>query len=233
MRNRWILTTAASGLVLAGYWHASASGPEGFEDPVVRESYGMGAMIGDRLRSDVTDVDPAAFLKGLGDAMEARELSLTPEQISEAVTGYEERRVAAFEARLRSLAKKNADEGAAFRATFGEKEGVTTLPSGLQYKVLAQGKGEVPDGEATVRVHYRGHLIDGTEFDSSYELGEPARFSLHRVIPGFSEALSQMPEGSTWKVVVPPELAYGEQGAGPRIEPNSTLVFELELIEVV
>lgn len=233
MRNRWITMTAAGGLVLAAFWQAGASGPEGLEDPLTRESYGMGALIGGHLRGDVIDVDPAAFLEGLGDAMQGRELSLAPEQIVEAVSSYEARRVAAFEEGIRKLASENASAGEAFRTAFAEEEGVTTLASGLQFKVLESGEGKIPGADATVRVHYRGNLIDGTEFDSSYGLDEPARFALAGVIPGFSEALRQMSVGSKWKVVVPPELAYGEQGMGGRIEPNTTLVFELELIEIV
>ena len=233
MRNRWITMTAASGLVLAAFWQAGVSNSEGLEGPLIRESYGMGALIGGQLRTDIRDVDAAAFLQGLGDALEGRELSLAPEEVAEAVAGYEARRTAAFEAQVRTVASENASAGEAFRGAFAEEEGVTTLESGLQFKVLEVGEGDVPGAQATVRVHYRGSLIDGTEIDSSYDLGEPARFSLARAIPGFSEALSQMPVGSKWKVVVPPELAYGERGMGARIEPNATLVFELELIEIV
>jgi len=233
MRNRWITVTAASGMVLAAFWQAGASGAKALEDSLVRESYGMGALIGGQLRGDVSDVDPTAFLEGLGDALEGRELALAPEEIAQVVADYEARRVAAFQQEIRQLASENAQAGEAFRAAFAEEDGVTTLESGLQFKVLAAGDGDVPKADATVRVHYRGSLIDGTEFDSSYGWGEPAKFPLARVIPGFGEALSQMPVGSKWKVVVPPELAYGEQGMGERIEPNATLVFELELIEIV
>jgi len=233
MRNRWITVTAVGGLVLAAFWQAGASGPEGFEDSLVRESYGMGALIGGQLRGDISDVDPAAFLDGLGDALKGRELALAPEEIAEAVSDYEARRVAAYEESIRELASENARAGEAFRTAFAEEDGVTTLESGLQFKVLSAGEGDVPEANATVRVHYRGSLIDGTEFDSSYGLAEPAKFPLARVIPGFTEALSQMPVGSKWKVVLPPELAYGERGMGERIEPNATLIFELELIEIV
>ena len=136
MRNRWITMTTASGLVLAAFWQAGVSNSEGLEDPLIRESYGMGALIGGQLRTDIRDVDAAAFLEGLGDALEGRELSLVPEEVAEAVAGYEARRTAAFEAQVRKVASKNASAGEAFRGVFAAEEGVTTLESGLQFKVL-------------------------------------------------------------------------------------------------
>ena len=233
MRIRWITTTAIAGMAMAGCWQADASGPEGLEDPIARQSYGMGALVGSQLSQDITGVETSAFVKGLSDAMEGRDLALDIPQLAAAVSDYEAGRQAAFEAQIQALSQENATSGKTFREAFAAEEGVTTLASGLQYKVLKQGDGENPAPDATVSVHYRGSLIDGTEFDSSYAQGEPVRIPLARVIPGFSEALSRMSVGSKWKVVVPPELAYGEQGAGPQIAPNSTLVFELELIEVV
>ncbi|HJO24583.1 MAG: FKBP-type peptidyl-prolyl cis-trans isomerase [Myxococcota bacterium] len=232
MRTRWITMTAISGMALAGCWQAGASAPEGLEEPIARQSYGMGALVGSQLSQDITGVDRAAFVRGLSDAMEGRELALDAPELTAAVADYEAGRQAAFEEQIQAVAEENANSGKAFRDAFATEDGVTTLASGLQYRVLKEGEGENPAPDATVRVHYRGSLIDGTEFDSSYAQGEPVQFPLARVIPGFSEALSRMSVGSKWKVVVPPELAYGEQGAGPHIEPNSTLVFEIELIEV-
>jgi len=232
MRIRWITMTAISGMVLAGCWQAGATAPEGLEDPIAQQSYGMGALVGSQLSQDITGVETAAFVKGLTDAMEGRELALDVPQLAAAISDYEARQQAAFEQQMQAVAQENAASGQTFRNSFATEEGVTTLASGLQYKVLKQGDGENPAPDATVQVHYRGSLIDGTEFDSSYAQGEPVRFPLARVIPGFSEALSRMSVGAKWKIVVPPELAYGEQGVGTHIAPNSTLVFEVELIEV-
>ena len=122
--------------------------------------------------------------------------------------------------------------GAAFLAENGKKEGVTTLPSGLQYKVIEEGAGATPTLESTVTVHYKGTLVDGKEFDSSYSRNEPATFPVGGVIPGWTEAMQLMKEGAKWQIVIPSELAYGERGAGPVIGPNSTLLFEVELIKV-
>ena len=129
------------------------------------------------------------------------------------------------------LGEKNKQEGAAFLAENKKKQGVKTLPSGLQYKVIKEGTGKMPKATDTVVTQYKGTLVNGKEFDSSYKRGEPATFPVNGVIRGWTEALQLMKEGSTWQIVVPPELAYGEQGAGP-IGPNATLIFEVELISV-
>jgi FKBP-type peptidyl-prolyl cis-trans isomerase FklB len=127
---------------------------------------------------------------------------------------------------------KNLKEGKAFLAENGKKEGVTTLPSGLQYKVIREGTGVSPKATDNVTVHYKGTLIDGTEFDSSYKRNEPATFRTDRVIPGWTEALQLMKPGGRWQLFIPANLAYGERGAGSRIGPNSALVFEVELVKV-
>jgi FKBP-type peptidyl-prolyl cis-trans isomerase FklB len=130
------------------------------------------------------------------------------------------------------LGAKNKTEGEAFLAANAKKEGVVTLPSGLQYQILTEGQGENPKATDQVTVQYRGTLIDGTEFDSSYSRGQPATFRLNQVIKGWTEALQLMKPGAKWKLFVPAALAYGDKGAGPKIGPNSTLIFEVELISV-
>jgi FKBP-type peptidyl-prolyl cis-trans isomerase FklB len=132
----------------------------------------------------------------------------------------------------RKLAEKNKKEGEAFLAENGKKEGVVTLPSGLQYKVIQSGKGKTPKSTDTVETNYRGTLIDGTEFDSSYKRGQTATFPVNGVIAGWTEALQKMKEGDKWQLFVPSNLAYGERGAGREIGPNATLLFEVELIAV-
>ena len=129
-------------------------------------------------------------------------------------------------------ATDNRDEGEAFLAQNAERDGVVTLPSGLQYEVLAQGDGATPRRRSTVVVHYDGTLVDGTPFDSSFSRGEPLRFRLDQVIPGWREALRRMRVGDKWRLFIPADLAYGDQGAGPLIRPDSALIFEVELLEV-
>jgi FKBP-type peptidyl-prolyl cis-trans isomerase FklB len=133
---------------------------------------------------------------------------------------------------FKEQAAKNLSESKAFLAENGKKEGIKTLPSGLQYKVFAEGSGKMPKAEDTVTVNYKGTLIDGTEFDNSYKRGQPATFQVKGVIKGWTEALQLMKEGSKWQFFIPPDLAYGEGGAGRSIPPNSTLIFEVELISV-
>ncbi len=136
-----------------------------------------------------------------------------------------------FEAEAQGVTDNRA-QGEAFLAESAQREGVVTLPSGLQYEVLEEGDGATPRRRSTVVVHYSGTLIDGTPFDSSYSRGEPARFPVNRVIPGWTEALQLMQVGDKWRLFIPADLAYGDRGAGPVIGPGSTLIFEVELIEV-
>ena len=150
----------------------------------------------------------------------------------EAFTAYQKELETQYEAKAKAEGEKNLKAGEAFLAENGKKEGVVTLPSGLQYKVIAAGAGKKPTAKDTVSVHYRGTLIDGKEFDSSIGRGEPATFPVSGVIPGWTEALQLMQEGAKWQVFVPAKLAYGERGAGPMIGPNSTLIFDVELIKI-
>jgi FKBP-type peptidyl-prolyl cis-trans isomerase FklB len=133
---------------------------------------------------------------------------------------------------MKLAGEKNQKAGEAFLAENKKKEGVVTLPSGLQYKILKAGEGKKPTAEDTVVCNYRGTLIDGTEFDSSYKRGEPATFPVRGVIKGWTEALQLMPVGSKWQLFIPPTLAYGERGAGAQIGPDATLIFEVELISI-
>jgi FKBP-type peptidyl-prolyl cis-trans isomerase FklB len=133
---------------------------------------------------------------------------------------------------MQKLSEKNKADGEKFLVENGKKEGVKTLPSGLQYKEIAPGTGKSPKTTDTVTTHYKGTLIDGTEFDSSYKRGEPVSFPVSGVIAGWTEALQLMKEGAKWQLFVPPNLAYGERGAGREIGPNATLIFEVELISI-
>jgi FKBP-type peptidyl-prolyl cis-trans isomerase len=177
-----------------------------------------------------TDLDAEVLSAAIRDALSGKESRLTDEEMLAAVASLQERTVAAMQASIKEKAQKNLAEGEKFLAENKTKEGIKTTDSGLQYKVLEEGEGPSPKAGDTVTVHYRGTLVDGTEFDSSYQRGEPATFPLTGVIPGWTEALQLMKKGSKWVLFIPSELAYGERGAGNRIPPNSTLIFEVEMI---
>jgi FKBP-type peptidyl-prolyl cis-trans isomerase FklB len=202
---------------------------ESLQDKV---SYGIGLRIGKDFKSQQVELNPDLLMKGIEDGLAGTEPLLSDAQIRETMVAFQQEMMEREKTRLEEASVKNAEEGKKFLEENAKKEGVVTLPSGLQYKVITEGSGKQPSSEDTVKVHYRGTLVDGTEFDSSYSRNEPAEFPVGGVIPGWTEALQLMKEGSKWQLVLPPELAYGERGAGPRIGPNATLVFEVELLEV-
>jgi FKBP-type peptidyl-prolyl cis-trans isomerase FklB len=157
---------------------------------------------------------------------------MTEQEVNETMMNFQKDMMAKQQARMKELGEKNKKEGEAFLAENKKKEGVITLPSGLQYKVMKEGDGKTPIVNDVVTVHYRGTLIDGKEFDSSYTRGQPASFPVKGVIPGFSEALQLMKTGSKWQLFIPSNLAYGERGAGDEIGPNAALIFDIELISI-
>jgi FKBP-type peptidyl-prolyl cis-trans isomerase FklB len=193
-----------------------------------KTSYIIGMDIGNNLKKQSIDVDPNILAKGVKDALAGGKPLLTEQEIRETMTAFQKEMMAKQEV----VAKKNKEQGDAFLAENKKKEGVKTLPSGLQYKVIKAGTGKKPKLSETVMAHYRGTLIDGTEFDSSYKRGQPATFQVSGVIPGWTEALQLMEEGAKWRLFIPSNLAYGERGAGGVIGPNATLVFEIELISI-
>lgn len=195
-------------------------------------SYGIGMSMGRDFASQKIEVDPAILAQGIKDTLAGGPTLLTDEEAQTTLMNFQQEMMAKQEAEVQAMGEKNQTAGAAFLAENGKKEGVVTLPSGLQYKILTEGTGKSPAKEDTVTVNYRGTLIDGTEFDSSYKRGEPATFPVGGVIPGWTEALQLMKEGAKWQLFIPADLAYGERGAGPVIEPNSALVFEVELVSI-
>jgi FKBP-type peptidyl-prolyl cis-trans isomerase len=195
-------------------------------------SYGIGMNIGKSLKKDAVDVDADLLVKGLKDSLSGGTTLLSEEEYRATLTALQKEMMEKQAEAAKALAEKNKKEGEAFLAENGKKEGVVTLPSGLQYKVIKSGTGKTPKAGDTVETHYRGTLIDGTEFDSSYTRGQTATFPVNGVIPGWTEALQKMKEGDKWQLFVPSVLAYGERGAGRDIGPNSTLIFEVELIAV-
>ncbi len=197
-----------------------------------RYSYILGLDVGQSLGNLDTELDLDVLRRGIEDALEGRERAMSDEEIQATRAALMQQVQAQAQERARAQAETNRQAGAEFLAENAEREGVEVTDSGLQYEVIEAGDGERPGAEDTVTVHYRGTLIDGTEFDSSYSRGEPATFPLNGVIPGWTEGLQLMPVGSTYKFYVPSELAYGERGAGQAIGPNSTLVFDVELLEI-
>jgi FKBP-type peptidyl-prolyl cis-trans isomerase len=197
-----------------------------------KNSYAIGMNIGKGLQRDSVDVDPAILLRGLKDAMSGGTTLLT-EQEAQTLLMALQNEVRKKQMELRQQASVvNKKEGEAFLAENKTKEGVVTLPSGLQYKILKEGDGPRPSADDAVICNYRGTLLNGTEFDSSYKRGQPATFAVKQVIKGWTEALQLMPVGSKWLLFVPSDLAYGERGAGGVIGPNSTIVFEMELVSI-
>jgi len=197
-----------------------------------KASYGIGMNMGGQLADARDRLDRAALMRGIEDALQGNEPALPGEEIDAALQAFgEEIEAVAAEERMRT-AEENIAAGEAYLAENGAREGVITAASGLQYEVLRQGDGERPVIENSVRLHYRGTLIDGTEFDSSYERGQPVVFEAGGLIAGFTQALLLMPVGSHYRIVIPAEIAYGPGGSGS-ITPNSTLIFEIELLEIV
>ncbi len=193
-----------------------------------RFSYLAGMQVGESFLRDGLDIDPQAFTRAVRDVLTGAEPLLSEDQVREVMA---ERRRSVSESRQDLIAEK-ADAEAAFLAAQGERPGMEALDSGVLYQVLEPGDGPSPAADGRVTVHYRGTLSDGTVFDSSHERGEPATFELARVIPGWRQALTRMPEGATWRIVIPSELAYGETGVGGVIGPGEPLVFEVQLLEV-
>ena len=187
-------------------------------------SYTLGINLGKQLKQNDVNLDFDLYMKGLKDALEGKPLLLTEDQTRQVMTDFQK------ELRDRQM-DKGKKEGEAYLAANKLKEGVLTTASGLQYKIITKGKGKVPTTNDTVITHYRGTLIDGTEFDNSYKRSEPATFPVTGVIKGWTEALTMMPVGSKWQLVISSELAYGERGR-PSIPPNSTLLFDIELIGI-
>ena len=199
------------------------------ESNLQRVSYMIGLQIGQTLRRQGLDrIDAAALAAALNDVFEDRRPRLTIEEMQAAQTEFQ----AGLATRQTQQAAVNLATGQAFFASNTENEGVVQTPDGLQYRILRTGDGAMPAADDRVVVHYRGRLLDGTEFDSSYGRGEPAEFMLDAVIPGWQAALRKMPVGSHWEVWIPAVLAYGEQGAGGAIGPNQALHFDIELIEI-
>lgn len=202
-------------------------------------SYSIGVNIGNDIKRSFerqgVEVTPAILAKGIKDALSDSEKLMSDEEMMQLLTAFQQEmreKMAAQSAKKNESSDANKAAGEAFLAKNRSREGVVSLPSGLQYEVIQAGTGKSPSATDTVEVHYKGTLIDGKEFDSSYKRGQPATFPVNGVIKGWTEALQLMKEGAKWKLYIPSDLAYGSRGAGSDIGPNSTLVFEVELLQV-
>ncbi|SFR59907.1 FKBP-type peptidyl-prolyl cis-trans isomerase [Thiomicrospira sp. ALE5] len=193
-------------------------------------SYAVGVDLANNLQAQGINLDTDAFLTGLRDSLTGQALKLTPEQMQSALTRFQDELEISRNSELQALAEENLAKGEAFLAENAKKEGVVTLDSGLQYRIIEQGEGPKPTKDDVIIAHYRGELIDGTEFDSSFNRGTPIQFSLANVIPGWQEIIQLMQPGAKWQVFIPSQLAYGLQGAGNMIGPNETLIFEIHFI---
>jgi FKBP-type peptidyl-prolyl cis-trans isomerase len=195
-------------------------------------SYALGANLGVNLHKESVEVDPAIVLRGLKDALAAGKMLMTDDEARAALMQLQAEVRNKQQEKMKVAGEMNKKEGAEFLEANKTKEGVVTLPSGLQYKILTEGTGPKPAATDTVVCNYRGTLISGTEFDSSYKRGQPASFPVNGVIKGWTEALQLMPVGSKWQLFVPAELGYRDRGAGGEIGPGATLIFEVELLSI-
>lgn len=194
-------------------------------------SYTIGFQIGSQAEQEGFELDVNALVAAMEDLKAGGEMQLTEDDMAGVMRDMQAKIMAERQAEAAEVAQANAASGAAFLTENAAKEGVVTTDSGLQYKIITQGTGPKPGPTDSVTVHYSGTLTDGTEFDSSYSRGQPATFGVHQVIAGWTEALQLMPEGSKWELAIPSDLAYGPGGKGPVIGPNSTLLFEVELLD--
>ena len=209
-----------------------STGPLSLTTDKDKTSYAIGLDLGNKLKSQSIDVDTSVLMRGMNDGISGTKPLMSEEDMRTSLTALSTQIRAKQTAMLKDLSEKNKSEGDAFLAENKSKEGVVALPSGLQYKILKAGDGPKPAASDSVVCNYKGTLISGKEFDSSYKRGQPATFPVSGVIKGWTEALQLMPVGSKWQLFIPPDLAYGDRGAGADIQPDSTLIFEVELMSI-
>ncbi len=219
-------------LLLATLFGCQNAGSPSLESDDQKASYAIGLDAGRNLMATRNHLDVQALALGIQDVFDEQDQRIPQEELQEILVAFDETIRAEVQVESEADGVRNTEEGAVYLSDNGAREGVTTTDSGLQYEVLRQGDGAQPSATDRVTVQYRGTLIDDTEFDSSYERGEPATFQVGGVIPGFGEGLQLMEVGSQYRLVIPGDLAYGEGGSPPAIGPNATLIFEVELLEI-
>jgi FKBP-type peptidyl-prolyl cis-trans isomerase FklB len=220
----YIFSSIVGAAALVAFSAHAADAPE-LKADAEKDGYSVGYDIGRSVKRQLVDLDVDAMARGLKDAMTGKASPMTDQEM-------QQRYVALRQQSIQKVSEKNKKDGEEFLAKNKKEKGVKTTDSGLQYKVITAGKGKKPTADDTVTVNYRGTLVDGTEFDSSYKRGQPATFPVKGVIAGWTEALQLMPEGSKWMIYLPSKIAYGERGAGSLIGPHSALVFEVELVSI-
>jgi FKBP-type peptidyl-prolyl cis-trans isomerase FklB len=211
---------------------AKSAAPAALTTDKQKQSYAVGLNIGRNLKKQPVELDASSLARGVKDALDGSTPLLTDAEFDAALKQLQDVATKKQDAEAQKAGEANMKEGEAFLAANKAKDGVVTLPSGLQYKIVTAGTGAKPAKEDTVVCNYRGTFINGTEFDSSYKRGQPAEFPVGGVIKGWTEALQLMPVGSKWQLFIPPDLAYGKRGAGGAIGPDQTLVFDVELISI-
>jgi len=227
--KRKLITLVGAAAILCGTAYAGVTTLKTKQDKL---SYSMGVMTGKAFKSHNVTVNPAAFSAGLGDAMGGKKLQMTQDQMQKVLTDFQKQSMTKLKTEMKVEADKNQQAGTTFLASNAKKSGVKTTDTGLQYKIITAGKGTKPSLNDTVTVDYEGKLTTGKVFDSSYKRGKPVTFPLKGVIKGWQQALQLMSIGSTWEVVIPAKLAYGQAGVPGLIGPNETLVFKVHLISV-
>ncbi len=229
--KRKVFAVVSMAAIVAACGGAENPSEAKLDSEMEKVSYSFGVDLGKRIGENM-ELDVAAFSAGVSDGIEGGELQMSEEDMMATLQGYQQKKMAEMQAEAEQEATKNQQASEAFLAANAEKDGVVVLDSGLQYKVLEEGEGAKPAADDTVEVHYRGTLIDGTEFDSSYARGESITFPVGGVIAGWTEALQLMPVGSKWELYIPSDLAYGPGGTQGVIGPNQALVFEVELLGI-
>lgn len=232
MKRALAALTTASLCFFGNYAGAAENQGTQLKDKKDKISYSIGVDVGKSIQKQKIDVNPNSFLLGFKDGQNDKLSLMTEDEIRQTLLALQTEMIDRQKSEAKEMSSKNAAEGQKFLANNKKNKGIVTLASGLQYRIISEGKGESPKATDTVTTHYRGKLINGTEFDSSYARGEPVKFAVNGVIPGWTEALQLMKPGAKWELFIPANLAYGEQGVGQLIGPNATLIFEVELLNV-
>ena len=226
-----LLTIWLAAMMATSLWAAEAD-PAAPKPTKQEISYSFGMQYGGFLKQNSIEIDLAEFSKAVNETL-AGKTTMTDQKAQEVMSAFRADMMTKRTAKQKEQGDKNEKEGKDFLEANAKKEGIKSTPSGLQYKILKEGSGAKPTATDRVKTHYKGTLIDGTEFDSSYSRGEPATFPVNGVIAGWTEALQLMPEGAKWQLFIPGALAYKERGSGQKIGPNATLLFDIELLEIV
>lgn len=232
MKMKLVAASVLAVMMTAPFAQNETPEPLELKNDTDKVSYSIGFDLGKNIRKRGLDIKVPALARGIADGMSTGSQLLTDDEMKNVLVAFQKQMMAKATVEYEKLAKENQEKGQAFLAENKKKEGVITLPSGLQYEIVHKGKGPKPKATDIVTVNYTGKLLDGTVFDSTETMGKPATFPLNQVIPGWTEALQLMPVGSTWNLYIPSNLAYGGKNVGEVIGPNATLIFNVHLISI-